>query len=295
MTKSIELFIQGGLGNQLIQMAYADALALTTGAEVEINPILMSRAWSLLRGVSHRARAWDWSRHAPDVKGLPRQASGFLRFKFFSKASLQLQDTESFDQHLHRIEIAKDRARLPLLGYFQRYESLHAKAESFWKRLSKSLYQNYHPEPFPADQIVVHVRLGDYLLPQNKRLFASVSLKRQLKAAMDLRKLRSSSLPVHLVTDDPDLLQEKLDKLPTSRDFSIYRSTSALDDFIFLTRHRHIVGSNSTFSLCAARIARDLWGQNQTIHISPEWYLDKHQNLAMMHELRKCPFVSIYN
>jgi hypothetical protein len=102
--------------------------------------------------------------------------------------------------------------------------------------------------------------LGDYLRPENQRLFANYPFAQQIQDAQEWSRQLGSIDTIRVVTDDPGMLKALLEGHPTYVPIEIFRGQSALDDFLFLARHRHIVGSNSTFSLCSGRLSSELWG-----------------------------------
>ena len=290
MNARLELFLQGGLGNQLIQLAYADSLHVRTGAKMRINPVLLHPIWSRLRSISRRERCWNWASRFPEVSGLPRQSFGLMRLYHSRLSSGPLTDHLSDEELLQRINDSRTDAWHGLLGYFQRHQAFESPAQDFWSRFKRKIQLCYHLVPFPLGQVVAHVRLGDYLWPENQRLFARYSLNQQILDAQRWSSMLGGSKTIHLVTDDPVNLQRLLEGLP-SASFTIYRGTNAVDDFLFLARHRHIVGSNSTFSLCAGRLAFELWRECHTLTIPSNWYVNDCLNKEIQGELLRCSFI----
>jgi hypothetical protein len=291
MTVRLELFLQGGLGNQLIQLAYADSLQTRTGARVRINPVLLHPIWARLRSITFRHRCWPWVSASPQVTGLPHQACGLLRLYRSRFGQSPLTDRISDAELLQRISASRTDAWHGLLGYFQRSQAFGGPAQHFWSYLKEQLLRHYSLTPFPPGQIAVHVRLGDYLRPENKRLFAHYSFAQQIRDAQQWRLQLGSTDTVHVVTDDPGMLQKLLENHPTSGPIEIFRGRNAVDDFLFLARHRHIVGSNSTFSLCSGRLASDLWGLDHVLTIPLRWYKDSDLDRQINSELNQCSFV----
>jgi hypothetical protein len=196
---------------------------------------------------------------------------------------------------LQRIGASRIDAWHGLLGYFQRSQAFGGPAQHFWSYFKGQVLNHYSLTPFPHGQIAVHVRLGDYLRPENKRLFAHYSFAQQIRDAQQWRLQLGSTDTVHVVTDDPGMLQRLLEDHPTSGPIEIFRGRNAVDDFLFLARHRHIVGSNSTFSLCSGRLSSELWDQDHVLTIPARWFEDSDLDWQMSFELKNCSFVRPIN
>jgi len=175
-------------------------------------------------------------------------------------------------------------------GYFQRYEAFGGKENPFWFKLKNKLTEKYSIKPFRYGQVVAHVRLGDYLTTENRRIFEEYKIEKQLIDAQEWSEKLGESRVIHLVTDDPARLRILLNKHKSGQ-YSIYSGKSDEDDFLFLARHRHIVGCNSTFSLCSGRLSAELWGERHVIRIPSRWYKDDVMNDKMQTELDQCSFI----
>jgi hypothetical protein len=294
MTARLEMFLQGGLGNQLIQLAYADSLQARTGVTVRINPVLLHPIWSRLRSISRRERCWNWASACPEVTGLLRQSLGLMRLYRSRFSTGPFTDSLCDGELLQHITAKRADAWYGLLGYFQRYQAFGTPAQRFWSQLKQKLLERYCLTPFPPGQLVVHIRLGDYLWPENQRLFARYPLSQQIREAQLWSRQLGGPETVHLVTDDPFNLERLLAQKHLGS-FVIHRGLSAEDDFLFLARHRHIVGCNSTFSLCSGRLASELWGEPHVLRIPSRWYVDTDLDKQIQSELEDCTFVHRIN
>lgn len=289
MTTTLEVFLQGGLGNQLIQLAYATSLQARTGVPVKLNPVLLHPCWSRLRSISHRPRCWPWASTLPEVHRPTRQLLGLLRLYQSRLVASRLTDASSDVELVQQLRGSARANWYGLIGYFQRSEAFTSSSSSFWAHLSQQLRRHYQLIPFPDGQVVAHVRLGDYLWPQNQRLFAAYSVSKQIEHAHQWARRLGSTERIHLVSDDPNTLKRLLgDRL---NDCVLHAGQSPEADFTFLLRHRHIVGSNSTFSLCAGRLASELWGERHTLTIPDRWFVDNGLDMQIQSEFAQCPFL----
>ncbi len=294
MIKScLELFLQGGLGNQLIQMAYADSLQVRTGARLRINPVLLHPFLSRMRFISRRKRFLQWASTTPEVEGLHRQMASLLRLYLGHLKSDLFSDRCSDAEIVEHILTSHSGSWYGLLGYFQRYQAFGKHAQRFWSHLTNTLHE-HSLIPFPRGQVVAHIRLGDYLWPQNQRLFAPYPVNQQLLDAYKWSRNLGGPEKINVVTDDPVTLSKLLDD-QSEEIVRIYHGKDVENDFLFLSRHRHIVGSNSTFSLCAGKLSSELWGEPQPLTIPNRWYIDSDQNNLMQAHLSQCEFATYVN
>ena len=276
------------MGNQLIQLAYAESLARRAGVELTVNPLLLGRAWALLRRNTYRRRSLLSEGSGRECQGLQTQLIHFFRLKVAMVRRQALLETCSDAGCLELLRSPKQRTRY-LFGYFQRAEVFGLEARPFWLRLATRLKAAEPLAPYPADQVVVHVRLGDYLLPENQRLFAALDLEDQILQALAWREQLNGRSPIHIITDDPKGF-ERLCPRDLRSEVHLIASGSAGADFRALIRHRRIVGSNSTFCLCAAQLAALLWQDNSTLLLPRRWYVDQEMNQQQQKALQGCRF-----
>jgi hypothetical protein len=290
LAPTLELFLQGGLGNQLIQQAYAFSLAERSGARLRLNPLLLSSAWALLRGVTHRSRAPWLLPGCSEVRSWPRQWLHLYRLHWAHRHRWALDDAVADGQALAILADASSPRWLPLVGYFQRAQAFGLAAQGFWCSLAQLLHKQHQLYPHPHGQLAVHVRLGDYLLPQNQSLFAPVTVIEQLEVALAWRERLGSCKPLHVITDSPSTFE---DSCPSNfrPEVRLRASKNAQQDFLELLRHRHIVASNSTFSLCAAKLSATLWRQANSAILPPRWYRDHQRDARQQQEWRQLDFV----
>lgn len=290
---TLELFLQGGFGNQLIQQAYACALAERTGSSLRLNPLLLSRAWAQWRQVTHRSRVpWPLP-GGRDVSPWPRQWLHFLRLQWrLRRGSGVLHDGIGDDQALSLLRDQRSPSWLPLLGYFQCHQAFAVEAQAFWQALAQHLQSQHRLQPRPLDQVVMHVRLGDYLLPQNQQLYALASVEQQLERAFSWRKQLGSQHPLHVITDDPSGF-ERLCPPGWRSELRLIAGANPQLDFMELIRHRRIVASNSTFSLCAGQLSSLLWREPRPILLPRRWYRDPERDAAQQQEWRQLKFAAL--
>ena len=290
MAVTLELFLQGGLGNQLIQQAYAESLVCRTGASLRLNPLMLSPGWAALRRVTHRRRAHWRGVDGVEIGFWPRQWLHWLRFYLARHRGHALHDGIADAQALALLSAAKATRWIPLVGYVQRAQAFGPAAAGFWAHVAALLKTEHRLRPYPGDQVALHVRLGDYLLPQNQRLYAPLAIEQQLKAALAWREQLGGRTPLRVITDDPAGFSRLCpDALQGEFFLSVSRDPQA--DFLTLACHRRIVASNSTFSLCAGKLAAMLWGDVGTTLLPRHWYREPSRDALQQQEWRQLDFV----
>ena len=291
----LELFPQGGLGNQLLQYSYLSAIAQETGCSTAINPVLHSRIYAKLRHISWRQRSDLITRLHPCSDARLDKLTGLIRLKLSLRTGQCFTDNWSHESICQKLSELDDRSVLPLFGYFQRHQSLCVLSAPFWQQLATTLKRDHSPLiPFPSDQVVVHLRLGDYRWPENQRLFFQPSATELLTVALEWRSRLGGKGPISVVTDEPHTIQSQL--LPIfENDIKILRGRDAEDDFLLLARHRNLVISNSTFSLCAGRLASELWKKRMTVAHPGRWFLDQAADAKHQNELNSCSFCTSFD
>jgi hypothetical protein len=129
------------------------------------------------------------------------------------------------------------------------------------------------------DQIIVHVRRGDYLAPQFVDHYNTLTVQ-YFVDAIALARTENPSLAAHFISDDPQYVRDYL--VPIIPNSNVCEKTC--NSFEFMAHHiysDHYVLSNSTYSWWCATlskatsvIAPSKWHQShEPILISSEWRL----------------------
>ena len=290
MVATLELFLQGGIGNQLIQCAYAVSLVRRTDVRLRLNPFLLSPVWALFHRVTYRPRIPWLGCDFPETQTWPRQCLHWLNSIISYKRGLVLHDGIGDEQAIKLLRTYKLTRWFPLFGYFQRAQALGPESDGFWVPLAERLRQHYLLRPSPPAQVAVHVRLGDYLLPHNQLIYAPLAIDHQLSAALAWRERLGGTKRLQVFTDDP-LAFIRLCPDAFRDEITITASSEPQMDFLALACYRHIVTSNSTFSLCASKLSATLWGEARTALVPRHWYVDCASDALQQQELSQLQFV----
>lgn len=292
--QTIILQVQGGMGNQMIQYGYMQALiSKSEDRYVIINPIMTSKLWAKVRGVSHRPQSKLLKNHFPIIKSKRAQISDWLQSKRPPEGHVILNDQQQ--------DISSEAHVIHCIGYFQTRQAFSDGSRPVWRSILNSIKETEpnNNDLYPKGKVALHHRLGDYLWKENQRLFAEVSLKERVEKALNWRESLRSHKLIAIFTDSPDLLKEQMNEelSPVERNECIINAnTSALKDFQELSRHRHVVAGCSTFSLCAGRVAWERLQNTDQSHHPPtlklpiRWYQDEVMNEQIMTEMSRCSF-----
>lgn len=251
--QAIIAIIKGGLGNQLFIYAAARALALRTQRQLYLDtirgyirnsfqrqyrlgqfPIVaepMPEPWRIaptLRYPRHRLlRAWN--------KLLPRDWRGYV--------------AERWDRGAHQLTTLRpQRAKVTLLGHWQ--------DEEYFRDFSHYIYAELAP---PAPQNHELNKLGDRLAGEDSVALhiRRVRYEYRLRADYYERAIAEtlSEFPnakIYLFGDDLDWAIKSIHGLPAQATICSHDASNELVDFWLMTRCKHVISANSSYSWWAA-------------------------------------------
>lgn len=258
--------LKGGLGNQLFIYAYGYKIAKKNGKKLFLNcnDLVIS------------------NKHHPSFNiskfGLPGHF--YSRFLIFEK--LQLSHTKIFQKikytlfKLMALSFLKDYFYLPkqvgfspieanskvlyVDGYFQSWKYTDLFLEDFRNffqdySLSTSAANAYNREMESDKPIIVHIRLGDYLLAKNS--YFGILAPNYYKNAMDMLDREHLNRPIWIFSDDITMARNIYkDVFPsTAKWINLVGEMENLDSLVLMSRGKAIIMSNSTFSLWSALLS----------------------------------------
>jgi hypothetical protein len=217
---------------------------------------------------------------------------GNLRIRYFFRflahgllralgVSREMKETLSRIHHV--TEIGKDenlesvRAGALVFGYFQTFQYYSALLSSGRVSQPKPLepsswYQSAVDEIVKTRPIAVHVRRGDYLADENRKL-GTLSMEYFQEAITCLKQTQPllSKREIWFFTDSPDDLEAELSGLDIqgARLVREPKGTSTAEILCLMAKAEAIVVSNSTFSWWAGMLSES------SVVVAPEkWYRD---------------------
>lgn len=107
-----------------------------------------------------------------------------------------------------------------------------------------------------VESVSVHIRRGDYLDAENQAMFGDICTEEYYAGAIREMKQRYPDAHFYVFSDDTDYVREKY----TGKEFSVVDINSGRDSFYdiwLMSRCRHNICANSTFSFWGARLNRN--------------------------------------
>ena len=239
--KEVEIFLLGGLGNQLFGWAAGMALAKRFEAKLILNTSqLSSRDLAIPERLLHGT-------------AISNKSPLYYRCnsKFLKRIYRNLPLTNSYFEKEYSFENRFNKIRKPikLNGFFQSRDYFHGFDSTIFKLLSNedNLTQQYKKvrSELPEKFISIHFRRGDYIdntefHPLIGKLYYEKALSRLCELGLDAEKV--------VFTDDEILARELF---PTYPILSQNDLIEPFDNIILMSQGEAIIGANSSFSLWA--------------------------------------------
>jgi hypothetical protein len=264
MTLTIPL--QGGLGNQLFQLAAGIAVAQRTERPVRFSDFWLRhpgrhetpRVFSLggLIGPDELTRAW-----APRLPGLSDRLPG-----------VRIVERSSNDDALGRVRSTT----LAVAGYFQRLEYVEEAWPELRSRLESSPKAEHREAVLPQTALVgaMHYRLGDYLRHPGTRNAHGVTAPEYFVEEIRRAAATQGVARWRVVSDDPTAAVELLAtaELPSTVTVEPAVGRDEWADLLILGSARICLLSNSSFSWWAGFFGMQAHGM-KVVAPSP-WFAD---------------------
>ena len=281
MGKRVRFQIQGGVGNQLFGYFAAKYFEVNTNTKVVLDKSQLSKGFT-----AHNSSLDDFNVEYEVFESTKTFSNiAFIRI-IFNKAKIlrrlfriHIPTEVGFDSDLLNYEKYK-----VIRGYFQTYKYFDwLKKEGKFNGLElknpSSWYIEKSNEAIVSNPIVIHFRLGDYKLLQEK--YGILNTKYYLQALQVIRKQLPIS-PIWIFSDEPNLIEPILDYPEFEKAELIYRPPDVNDSesLMLMSKGAAIVIANSSYSWWAAKLS-----SNGCIIIAPsKWYQGMKDPLDLIPE-----------
>ena len=267
---SLQVFLRGGLGNQLFQYATALHLSEISQRDLVIRTDLLPLGQDDIGGISrwpeqisgfahkgHICAKRNQVKNETDLRSrllqIQRMLGDFVPNLTASLGWLAGEAKAShYPKYPRRIKLLNSYATLRLYAYKNRKElksqisNLVRPSESFLKLLAEM--QILKP-------VVVHVRLGDYLGLQHTYGHLQDSY---FLGAVDKLRTSNPGLVIWVFSDSPEALPDELvGGLGASRIIGPFDLESPLENLVLMSKGSAIIASNSSFSWWACFLSDD--------------------------------------
>lgn len=257
------VFLEGGLGNQLYMIAYANYLKEQGYAEVE----LITRPVKKKKGdTNDKTKRWLLT-ELPNLLGIKllffwhRYIFSFLArlpklpfYKLFFSSIFAVHQEPFRKWHIFMPTITGV-ARYNLhIGYFQSYKYI---SEDFLKRASKAIEalapkkQNFN---ISRQDVAVHIRRGDFFTNGNEAIFKRIECSYYLKGLAYISE-RQKINKVYIFSDDFQAIEADIQEIKKHYTVEVVSGQTVLDDMNTLQKFNNFVIGNSTFSWWGAMLA----------------------------------------
>jgi len=290
---NLEIFLQGGLGNQLIQGAFCFGhIHGHRDRTVTANSILLRRPVSSLRGVTHRRlHPFYQSEQYKQLHNASCSLSSSYRKLIQGLISPSLiSDRTSAKSLEDQLNDSTEHQSLKMMGYFHRAAAFSDQTNIFWKAVAEWLRAHNALSMKENSRVAAHIRLGDYTTQSNRKVYAAAPIESQISTAVRWRDKLGGTAKIDLITDDQRQLEALLPSALRNQ-CRLLDNQGEFHDFATLCSYQSIVTSNSTYSLVAAKLASVLWGKPVTAQLPDAWYKNNQRNQAQLHEWGQLSFV----
>ena len=255
------VLLQGGLGNQLFQVAAGTFLSENLGKKVIFDATLLTRIPKKIRlrniEVQWLIEKANFDKHSVTTVGR------LFADKYSEK--LILKEKNLNDRILDRLT---KKAKI-LNGYFHNYEYVDKSWTKLGPKILNRINQNSRRNSSTSKYIAVHFRGGDYLTNNLIRQAHGVTgLNYFINGVKKLTEDLNTDNVV-FVTDSPEFLREKIEIFQNLRT-SIVSSENIYEDLALIANSSGVVMSNSTFSWWGAFIANKI--SDAKIIVPTPWF-----------------------
>lgn len=265
--------LQGGMGNQMFEYAFARALSLRGGMDIFIdtaglNPKKHS-GFSLDR-FEISAKFVDKDRKNAVITPLfelKRRLYKALKIPYRLSASHIREKSFGFEPTYRQI---KTSCYLEGLWQSEKYFSDFSAQISAEFKLKDEESLMRHPlfeQIKNSNSVAVHVRRGDYVSKPKYRKILYVCRKKYYENALNFISERVENARFFVASDDPKWVRENF----AGKNITFIEPSGHFEDFYLMSQCRHAVISNSTFSWWSAWLgeARD---HNRIIAAPDVWF-----------------------
>ena len=247
--------LQGGLGNQMFQYAFGRALSMRGGMELYLDTSPLNPKKN--RGC--QLDAFTLSAKFADPEKIQSLITPHfaIRKKLWKvlKIPFKYADTHILEKDFpYDKDIASRKTSAYFDGYWQT-EKYFSDCKEFIRRdfsfHDEEVLRRHvqYEEVLNSNSVSIHIRRGDYVKNPKYRKRLYVCKLEYYKNAMKFLAERFENLTFYIASDDHEWVKHNF---ALSKQVRLIESENALSDFYIMSRCRHNIISNSSFSWWAA-------------------------------------------
>lgn len=257
------IFLQGGLGNQLYILAYADFLK-----KKGFKNVYLITPYKKTNGDTKDKKKRSLITELPNKINIKLFSFGHQYFYSFLFHLPKIPLYKSLWSKLIKLHIeppkkwAVFQPEINNLGWinihFGYYQSYKYISDTFKQQIREIITQlsPKKERTFAITQkdVAVHIRRGDFLIGENQNIFSKIDSSYYLKGLQFLsNKINISK--VYIFSDDFKAINEDIKAIAQQYNVELVEGQSVLEDFVMLQQFTNFVIGNSTFSWWAAMLA----------------------------------------
>lgn len=247
--------LQGGLGNQMFQYAFGRALSMRSGMELYLDTSPLNPK----KNRGYQLDAFILSVKAADSEKVQRLITPHfvIRKKLWKalKIPFRYADTHILEKDFpYDNDVACRKTSAYFDGYWQteKYfgDCKDTIRQDFSFRNEEALCRHVqYEEVLNSNSVSIHIRRGDYVKnPKYKKRLYVCKLE-YYKNAMKYLNERFENLTFYIASDDHEWVKSNFE---LSKHIKLIESKNALEDLYIMSKCKHNIISNSSFSWWAA-------------------------------------------
>ena len=253
------VFLQGGLGNQLYMLAYADYLKQQGYTNVKMLTLPLKENSGDTKDKKKRFLLTD----IPKKLGID-VISFFHRYIYsliirLPKIPMYKNLWSKFIKlHIEpQNEWAVFHPKIQKLGFINihiGYYQAHQYISNGFREQLKAVFNTIQIEktyPITKQDVAVHIRRGDFLTNGNNNIFNKIELPHYLEGLQTISENVNIG-KIYIFSDDFDAIAEDITIIKKQYKIELVEGQSVLEDFVMLQQFSNFVIGNSTFSWWAA-------------------------------------------
>lgn len=258
--------LNGGLGNQLFQYAFALFISKKLGQDYYLDPILVKNLETSIFSISKI--------NISQVKNCDlRRILGYQSIypvrKFLFKDSFLLNHIKTktiiSESRFNLINNLSNIADVYFCGFWQDYEYVKHNEKLIRNSFTTELKNNSKNNLCKNNTVSIHFRGTDYLSKKNMGIYNQLDSD-YYSRAINFIKSKINNPHFVIVSDDHENIPYFLKSI---KNVQYYRSGSSIDDFLFMANCHHNIIANSTFSWWASFFNRNL---NKIVVMPKKWH-----------------------
>lgn len=252
--------LNGGLGNQLFQYAFARSNSIDTGIEYSLDLSYLNK--------SSPARNYEldfFNMHSVNVKS---------KFYYCKKRILSRESIITEKVHSHQSSLMNIRPGQYITGYFQSEKYFQHNRSALLIDLQFDLSRistDTHSLSLKIKKniaVSIHVRRGDYATNEDTLKFHGLCPMDYYYSAQKIMRQKYVSPVFYIFSDDPEWCKQQF---ISSVDTHIISNKSRIlhEEFYLMTQCTHHIIANSTFSWWAAWLNQN---ESKTVIAPKNWF-----------------------